>query len=90
MTGRKRTGAKKHVHKYHKISGIWHCALPDCSHFMPRNVPSEAMLGKNSICWNCGNEMILDEDLLKEDKPRCGNCSANVSIIGEFLKEKGL
>lgn len=91
MTGRKRTGGKKHVHKYHKINGIWHCALPDCTHFMPRNIPAEAMLGKRSICWNCGSdEMILDEDLLKENKPNCATCSPNVSAIGDYLASKGL
>ena len=90
MTGRKRTGGKKHIHKYHRINDTWYCALPDCTHFIPRNVPSEAMLGKASICWECGNEMILDEDLLREDKPRCGNCSPNIAVLNEFLKEKGL
>ena len=90
MTGRKRTGAKKHVHKYHKINGLWYCALDDCSHFMPRNVPEEAMLGKLSICWNCDGEMRLDEDLLKEDKPRCAACSPNVAAIGDYLAAKGL
>jgi len=89
-TNRKRTGAKKHTHKYHKIDGLWFCALPDCTHFMPRNMPQEAMLGKRSICWNCNGEMILDEDLLKEDKPNCAICSPNVAAIGEFLSQKGL
>lgn len=90
MTGRKRTGALKHVHKYHKIDNVWYCALPNCTHFIPKNVPEEAMLGKSSICWNCNTELILDEDLLKEDKPRCIDCSPNVAAISDFLKEKGL
>jgi len=90
MTGRKRTGALKHIHKYHRINGTWYCAASDCTHFMPRNIPIEAMLGKKSLCWNCDGEMILDEYLLKEDKPTCAACSPSTSTIIEFIKEKGL
>ena len=70
--------AKRHTHKYHKIiinsRPTWACALPDCNHYMPQNMESMA-LGKGTICWSCGNTMILDEDAMKMDKPICFECA---------------
>lgn len=84
-----KTGAKRHTHKYHKINGVWHCARPDCTHFMPGNV-ADNMEGKKSICWTCGNEMYLDSLALEMDKPTCPSCNSEVSTIADILASKGL
>lgn len=84
------TGAKRHVHKYHKIAGIWHCAKSDCTHFMPKNV-ADNMEGKKSICWSCNNEMFLDDRTLQMDKPECDKCNnPQLALLDEILASKGL
>ena len=83
------TGAKKHTHKYHKIAGMWHCARPDCTHMMPKNMAGN-IEGKKSICWQCGNEMVLNEMALEMDKPICEACNPDVSRMMEILASKGL
>jgi ribosomal protein S27AE len=69
---------KKHIHKYHKISlntvMVWACALPNCSHYMPKHLDG-MVLGKASYCWNCGNQMVLDSNNIEMDKPICINCA---------------
>lgn len=39
--------------------------------------------GKASVCWECGEKMILDIGNMREKNPRCLNClgSAEESII---------
>jgi len=86
----KSTGSKRHTHKYHNVNGIWMCALANCTHFMPKNV-ADNVVGKNSICWDCGNEFILDDNNMKNEKPKCFNCDDEGSrILLELLREKGL
>lgn len=83
-----KTGAKRHIHKYHFVSKQWHCALSDCTHFMPGNVAGN-ILGKKSICWNCGKEFLLDEESLKNEKPQCIFCSNEVAAkdVTAFLEQ---
>jgi hypothetical protein len=76
-----KTGAKRHTHKYQKLSdGLWYCSLADCTHFMPKNMANR-VIGLRSICWNCGNEMILDEDNMKHDRPFCAACKMKLAGI---------
>jgi hypothetical protein len=86
-----KTGAKRHTHRYHNIAGRWHCSLPDCTHFMPGNV-ADNIVGKKSVCWDCGNEFLLDEISLAMDKPICAACNTESSTdkVADFLKEKGV
>lgn len=69
--------AKRHRHKYHKVevagAKVWGCALPDCTHYMPRHMES-LVNGKNSICWDCGSDITLNPSNMLEEKPRCENC----------------
>lgn len=85
--------SKKHIHKYHRISltyaKVWACALPTCYHFMPKHLETNVP-GKTSICWNCGEEFILDETNMKNDKPICANCDPNKSSIADFLDRIGV
>lgn len=75
--------SKRHRHKYHYVvfgaTHVWACALPDCSHYMPKHMEAMAE-GKASICWQCGGEMILDKTNMKEVQPRCENCRLGIEI----------
>ena len=86
------TKAIRHVHKYMRINmsshKIWACALPECNHYMPIHL-EELVPGKASICWECGDKMILDLDNMKSDKPKCAECSG-LKDIAKYLEEKGI
>lgn len=86
-----KTGAKRHTHKYHKIEGLWHCALRNCTHYMPKNVENNVE-GKESICWECGKIMLLDNYNMQNDKPICPNCDPESPInkLTGFLTNHGL
>lgn len=83
------TKARRHIHKYHKVTlsfgQVWACALPECSHYMPQHM-TPMITGKASICWECNEPMILDSNSMNEDKPRCGLC--RVGQLLELHKEK--
>ena len=86
----RRTGAVKHTHKYYKLSdGLWHCALPDCTHYMPLNV-AEQVEGKRSLCWDCGKPFTLGASLMEADRPVCFDCSVDTDALDRLLKERGL
>jgi hypothetical protein len=69
-----KNGAKRHTHRYMKLpSQIWACGFGDCTHYLPSNMT--AMIhGRQSICWECGDTMLLGDKQLKMDKPMCTNC----------------
>ncbi len=91
--------AKRHTHKYYKAREyrgkdspfLWACALPDCSHHMPKHM--EAMLeGKYTVCWSCGETTVLDSRTLKTDKPICEDCDPDTNVLAtvEALKDAGI
>ena len=85
--------AKKHIHKYHRITlgygKVWSCAIPECNHFMPRNM-SARVIGKASICWNCGEQFVLDEHNMKDDRPVCIKCAPKSESIADALAHFGI
>lgn len=78
------TKAKRHVHKYYRANmssqKVWACALSDCNHYMPKHM-EELVRGKNSICWKCGEDFILNPFHMKQDKPVCDDCALGLSEI---------
>ncbi len=82
------TKAKRHIHKYHRIklnsSDIWACALGDCNHYMPRHL-SQMVPGKTSLCWSCGNEITLDPENMKDDRPVCRACKSGVNFEDDAI-----
>jgi hypothetical protein len=90
------TKAKRHTHKYYKSRPykggeyLWTCALPTCSHHMPKHM-EHTLHGKATICWGCDEAMILDERAWKLDKPLCTDCdptSMPVETMDPELVEK--
>lgn len=69
--------SKKHIHKYHKIDvnsvDVWACALPECNHHMPKHY-EKMVVGKASICWGCGDFLVLSEANMSMNKPECFKC----------------
>lgn len=68
---------------------VWSCAIPECNHFMPRNMEAR-VLGKASICWKCNQQIVLDETNMENDKPICHSCSGKSSGLLDVLTELGL
>ena len=77
---------KKHVHQYYKsypygkavgplgrIRVQWACALPDCNHILPSNMPEP--YGKMSLCNGCMEVFVLDLENMNQDKPMCDRCA---------------
>ncbi len=44
---------------------VFKCMIPGCSHFKLR----ELMIGTLSICWVCGEELIINSTHLKRKNP---------------------
>ena len=84
----RRTGAKKHIHKYYKRpDGLWACAgIDGCTHFMPSNM-IPAPLGYQTVCWKCDFPTQLTPLNMKMDKPECDDCSG-VDLISDFIEQK--
>jgi late competence protein required for DNA uptake (superfamily II DNA/RNA helicase) len=80
-----KNGAKRHTHKYMKLpSQVWACGFGDCTHYLPSNMT--AMIhGRQSICWECGDTMLLEEKQLKMDKPYCNNCILKFAEVNPVL-----
>jgi hypothetical protein len=85
-------GAKRHTHKYQRgPDGLWHCALPNCTHYMPENVHSQ-VTGKFSICWECEAVFTLTPILMELKQPKCAGCRIGIDEeeLDKYLKEKGV
>lgn len=82
------TGSKKHIHKYMhaqlKFAKVWRCGLANCYHYMPPHM-EELLIGRSSICWNCGNQFALNEDSMKDEMPTCFGCKQEVieTLVGD-------
>lgn len=49
---------------------VFKCALPGCTHFVSRELAD----GRQSLCWNCGGELILNAENLTLVKPTHREC----------------
>lgn len=92
---------RTHVHQYHRIypygrpanrsnreSGVWACALPDCTHYMPHNVEGQ-VVGKLSLCNTCMEAFVLDNENMKNDKPICTSCThPELAMPADFDMER--
>jgi hypothetical protein len=81
----------KHIHKYHRIRLgknrriEYKCAIPGCVH----HIVPELALGRESICWTCGEAFFLDKLALQLAKPHhreCGKKNNNRIKILEMIR----
>lgn len=82
---------QKHVHKYHRIRLgknkriEYKCAIPGCVH----HLPPELVIGRECICWVCGEPFYLDKWALQLAKPHHRECirkSNNRARILEMMR----
>jgi hypothetical protein len=80
---------KHGTHRYHRralgSNKVWACAVPNCTHFIPRYMEAALIEGRLSLCNNCGNEFTLTPDALKEDEPRCDECRLGIKPIDDSV-----
>ena len=86
----------KHVHKYYKaklsFGTVWACARPNCTHHMPQHM-TDLLPGKNTQCWNCECNTVMDSRTMVMEKPLCEDCDPNTFDIEkttDILTELGL
>lgn len=86
---------QKHIHKYKKIKLgkdyiVFRCLLPDCSHYIRRELAE----GKVSICNRCNQPFIMTKNVVrKHAMPHCDDCvvrrdEQKISSIKELLEAK--
>lgn len=66
---------KEHTHKfkrhtYETGNKIFFCALPKCN----KKLKVGLALGKESLCWRCGEVFVMNEYAIRLAKPHCENC----------------
>lgn len=76
---------KNHVHKYEKVligsQKLWTCSRGEnCTHYLPKYLESR-LIGKLSLCWNCGEEFTLDELNTSIARPVCNACNGRMDIV---------
>ena len=81
---------RKHVHKYHKVEleggySVWACSY--CNHYMPQHL-ERLIPGRQSLCWNCGETIVLNAMNMKYDKPTCEECAPNADKqVSQLVKQ---
>jgi len=64
---------KYHLHQYERSKSneeIYRCVHPRCTHYQKK----EFLIGKEAICNLCHKAFIMDNDQLRNKKPRCPMC----------------
>lgn len=75
------SGDKHKVHKYKRTflgnksnkkskTPIWRCMLPNCQHYLL----TETVIGKDALCWRCGDIFNIKKFHLERVKPLCSKC----------------
>lgn len=64
----------KHIHKYIRVKIGNHieykCALAGC----PHHLRIELVVGRFSLCNECGNKFTMTKYSIRRAKPKCENC----------------
>ena len=55
----------------------YRCVFPGCTHY----VPYENAVGRKSVCWTCGEELILTKDRLKAKRPIHEHCQLKREVV---------
>ena len=89
---------QNHTHKYQKGSlgrnkwPIHRCMIPNCSHY----ISTELVEGKSTICWRCGENLIMGKAQMRMVKPHCSSCverkvtSATKETVESILRDLDL
>jgi len=94
--GRKQPERTKHVHRFIKLHGrrvnMWRCSLDGCA-YLCFTGNQDILLGRYSLCWDCGRSFPMGEDNLEEEMPTCILCKSKnegleASEINRMIREK--
>lgn len=88
---------EKHTHQYVRIKIgknkriEFKCSVDGCVH----HIRPELAIGRNSICYRCGNTFVLDKANMQLARPHCDVCTDSpkvneVKTIAQILTSKGL
>ena len=64
-------------HTYETGTKIFFCTLPKCN----KKLKIGLALGKESLCWRCGEVFILNEYSVRLARPHCENCHKSKNLI---------
>ena len=85
----------QHTHRFVKVNGkrikFWRCSLDGCR-FLVYHATEEILLGRNSVCWDCGREFSMTDKNLTEEFPICVLCRSKDGLsatdINRMIREK--
>lgn len=64
-------------HKYERIKlgnkgfEVFKCMLRDCAHWIRK----ELVVGRETICWRCGDALVMTKFTATMKKPHCKKCT---------------
>ena len=67
---------KEHIHKYRLVQWgkkgtiVYRCMLPGCPHY----VHATFIRNRLTICWQCGDTLVMTPDKMRRVKPKCDKC----------------
>jgi hypothetical protein len=83
-----------HIHKYQRIKlgkfVVFKCTIGGCPHYIRK----ELIVGRQTICWRCGQPFFIDKSAARLKSPHCDceNRERDVEIDHslDFLKQLGI
>lgn len=82
----------EHIHKYMRVElgdkgfTVFKCMWPNCKHYLR----TELVVGRASVCWKCGDEMILNTANMVNKKPHHPWCTRQYTRRTEQLSTTSL
>lgn len=81
----------KHPHRLILLNKkTWRCTLEGCNFFVHLGL-AHVLEGKNSICWSCGEQFTMTARALKDEMPKCDECTAkrdgfDTDAMGDYIE----
>jgi hypothetical protein len=74
-------GTKRYKKTLIKTGGsiVYKCMIPGCTHFIDKGL----LEGRESICWICGDKMVITSEAAKLVKPRHWDCRPGAAEAAE-------
>lgn len=70
----------KHPHKLLLVGKkTWKCQIEGCAFFVHLGL-AHILVNKRAVCWNCEEVFSVDEDSLKDEKPKCMDCRLALNL----------
>lgn len=74
----------KHPHRLMLFNRkTWKCV--ECSFFVHLGL-AHVLIGKEAVCWGCGDEFIIDGEALKDEQPKCEPCRTRAAGLPSAIE----